>query len=143
MPEFCTGWGHSNRHLFLENNSLMFFVMYFTEEELLTYEKPRICLQTLDRLREFYSDSDQLCNRIQEDSSREKQSLILGNCPSITGRSLELKNPLQYGDTNQKVAQKVCGALIYCNADDFKNKTKQSLGQESFYLQNILHSVIT
>lgn len=102
----------------------MFFAMYFTEEDLLTYEKPRICLQTLDRLREFYCDSDQPCNRVQEDSFREKQSLILEKCPNITGRSLELKNPLQYGDTSPKVAQKVCGALIYCNAADFKNKTK-------------------
>uniref|UniRef100_A0A669Q3C8 DNA mismatch repair protein MSH3 n=1 Tax=Phasianus colchicus TaxID=9054 RepID=A0A669Q3C8_PHACC len=76
------------------------------KKELLTYEKPRICLQTLDRLREFYSDSDQPCNRVQEDTLQEKQSLILEKCPSITGRSLELKNPLQYGDTSLKVTQK-------------------------------------
>uniref|UniRef100_A0A803XNJ1 DNA mismatch repair protein MSH3 n=1 Tax=Meleagris gallopavo TaxID=9103 RepID=A0A803XNJ1_MELGA len=86
----------------------MFFAMYFTEEDLLTYEKPRICLQTLDRLREFYCDSDQPCNRVQEDSFREKQSLILEKCPNITGRSLELKNPLQYGDTSPKVEEPHC-----------------------------------
>ncbi|XP_068522312.1 DNA mismatch repair protein Msh3 isoform X1 [Anas acuta] len=69
-------------------------------------EKPRICLQTLDRLREFSSDSDQQCNRVREDGFREKKSMYLEKCPSIIGRSSELKNPLQSGDTSPKVAQK-------------------------------------
>ncbi|XP_064358203.1 DNA mismatch repair protein Msh3-like [Dromaius novaehollandiae] len=69
-------------------------------------EKPRICLQTLDRLREFSSDSDQLCNRVREDSFREKQSMSLEKCPSIMGRSTEMKSPLQACDTSPTVAQK-------------------------------------
>ncbi|XP_010148324.1 PREDICTED: DNA mismatch repair protein Msh3-like, partial [Eurypyga helias] len=69
-------------------------------------EKPRVCLQTLDRLREFYSDSDQQCNRVYEDSFREKESLSLEECPGITGRSSELKNPLQSWNTSPKVSQK-------------------------------------
>ncbi|KAM8792926.1 DNA mismatch repair protein Msh3 [Eudromia elegans] len=69
-------------------------------------EKPRISLQTLDRLREFSSDSDQLCSRVREDSFPEKQSLVLEKCPSITGRSAEVKSPLQSWDTTPKAAQK-------------------------------------
>nr|XP_009686792.1 PREDICTED: DNA mismatch repair protein Msh3 isoform X4 [Struthio camelus australis] len=69
-------------------------------------EKSRICLQTLDRLREFSSDSDQLCNRVQEDSFQEKESMSLEKCPNIMGRSSEMKSPLQSWDTSPKVAQK-------------------------------------
>ncbi|XP_074935705.1 DNA mismatch repair protein Msh3 [Phalacrocorax aristotelis] len=64
-------------------------------------EKPHISLQTLERLREFRSDSDQQCSRALEDSSQEKESQSLENCPSS-----ELKNPLQSGNTSSKVAQK-------------------------------------
>ncbi|CAN0306383.1 unnamed protein product [Bubo scandiacus] len=69
-------------------------------------EKPRICLQTLDRLREFCSDSDQQCSRVREDSFQKKESLTSEKCPGITGASSELKNPLQSRDTSPKVAQK-------------------------------------
>ncbi|OPJ82140.1 DNA mismatch repair protein Msh3 [Patagioenas fasciata monilis] len=69
-------------------------------------ERPRICLQTLDRLREFCSDSDQQCNRVQEVGFQKKECLSLEKCPSIIGRSSELKNSLQSGDTSPKVAQK-------------------------------------
>ncbi|XP_068785201.1 DNA mismatch repair protein Msh3 isoform X4 [Struthio camelus] len=69
-------------------------------------EKSRICLQTLDRLREFSSDSNQLCNRVQEDSFQEKESMSLEKCPNIMGRSSEMKSPLQSWDTSPKVAQK-------------------------------------
>uniref|UniRef100_A0A8C6ZWX2 DNA mismatch repair protein MSH3 n=1 Tax=Nothoprocta perdicaria TaxID=30464 RepID=A0A8C6ZWX2_NOTPE len=75
---------------------------FFTKEEPQKCEKPRICLQTLDRLREFSSHSDQPCNRVREDSFQEKQSLILEKCPSIMGRSTEVKSPLQCLDTSPK-----------------------------------------
>ncbi|XP_066843809.1 DNA mismatch repair protein Msh3 isoform X3 [Anser cygnoides] len=84
-------------------------------------EKPGICLQTLDRLREFCSDSDQQCNRVREDSFREKQSMYLEKCPSITGRNPELKNPLQCGDTNPKVAQK---EESHCDLSQFSASLK-------------------
>ncbi|KAK4816335.1 hypothetical protein QYF61_015019, partial [Mycteria americana] len=84
-------------------------------------EKPRICLQTLDRLREFCSDSDQQCNRVREDSFREKESLSLEKCPSIIGRSSELKNPLQSGDTSPKVAQK---EELRCDLSQFSASLK-------------------
>lgn len=45
--------------------------------------------------------------------------MYLEKCPSIIGRSSELKNPLQSGDTSPKVAQKVRRALAQCCADDF------------------------
>ncbi|XP_054042825.1 DNA mismatch repair protein Msh3 isoform X2 [Rissa tridactyla] len=84
-------------------------------------EKPRICLQTLDRLREFCSDSDQQCKRVQEDSFREKESVILEKCPSIIGRSSELKNPLQSWDTSPKVAQK---EELRCDLSQFSASLK-------------------
>lgn len=116
--EFPIYWCHSIR--LLENNLLIYFLLcIFTKEEPQKCEKPRICLQTLDRLREFSSDSDQQCNRVREDGFREKKSMYLEKCPSIIGRSSELKNPLQSGDTSPKVAQKVCRALVQCFADDF------------------------
>ncbi|XP_017661720.1 PREDICTED: DNA mismatch repair protein Msh3 isoform X8 [Lepidothrix coronata] len=84
------------------------------------HEKPCICLQTLDRLREFCSDSDQQCTRIQ-DGFQEKESESLKKCPSITGRSSELKIPLPSWDTDPKVAQKEEIAArelnIYCHLD--------------------------
>ncbi|KAM6328810.1 LOW QUALITY PROTEIN: DNA mismatch repair protein Msh3 [Alca torda] len=84
-------------------------------------EKPRICLQTLDRLREFCSDSDQQCKRVREDSFREKESVILEKCPSIVGRSSELKNPLQSWDTSPKVAQK---EELRCDLSQFSASLK-------------------
>ncbi|KAM6362997.1 DNA mismatch repair protein Msh3 isoform 2-T2 [Pluvialis apricaria] len=84
-------------------------------------EKPRICLQTLDRLREFCSDSDQQCNRVREDSFREKESLILEKCPSVIGRSSELKNPLQSWDASPKVAQK---EELRCDLSQFSASLK-------------------
>ncbi|XP_063175727.1 DNA mismatch repair protein Msh3 isoform X2 [Chroicocephalus ridibundus] len=84
-------------------------------------EKPRICLQTLDRLREFCSDSDQQCKRVREDSFREKESVILEKCPSIIGRSSELKNPLQSWDTSPKVAQK---EELRCDLSQFSASLK-------------------
>ncbi|KAM6230940.1 DNA mismatch repair protein Msh3 [Porphyrio hochstetteri] len=84
-------------------------------------EKPRICLQTLDRLREFCSDSDQQCNRVRGDSFQEKESLVLEKCPSIIGRSSELKNPLQSWDTIPKVAQK---EELHCDLSQFSASLK-------------------
>lgn len=109
----------------------MFLLCIFTEEEPQKCEKPRICLQTLDRLREFCSDSDQQCNRVREDSFREKESLILEKCPSVIGRSSELKKPLQSWDTSPKVAQKVRRALVQCCLDDFLWFKKASFGTRS------------
>ncbi|KAM6106145.1 DNA mismatch repair protein Msh3 isoform 2-T3 [Pterocles gutturalis] len=84
-------------------------------------EKPRICLQTLDRLREFCNDSDQQCNRVQEDTCQEKESLNLEKCSSIVGRSSELKNPLQSGDTSPKVTQK---EELRCDLSQFSASLK-------------------
>lgn len=106
----------------------MFLLCIFAEEEPQKCEKPRICLQTLDRLREFCSDSDQQCNRVREDSFQEKESPSLEKCPSIVGRSSELKNPLQSGDTSPKVAQKVRRALVQCCVDYFLWFKKASSG---------------
>ncbi|XP_062369550.1 DNA mismatch repair protein Msh3 [Cinclus cinclus] len=69
-------------------------------------EKSRVCLQTLDRLREFCNDSNQQCTRAREDGFQEKESLSLEKCPSVTGRSSELKNPPPSWDTGPKVSQK-------------------------------------
>ncbi|XP_019328066.1 PREDICTED: LOW QUALITY PROTEIN: DNA mismatch repair protein Msh3 [Aptenodytes forsteri] len=91
------------------------------KKELQKCEKPRICLQTLDKLREFCSDSDQQCNRVREDSFQEKESPSLEKCPSIVGRSSELKNPLQSGDTSPKVAQK---EELRCDLSQFSASLK-------------------
>ncbi|XP_055647580.1 DNA mismatch repair protein Msh3 isoform X3 [Falco peregrinus] len=91
------------------------------KKEPLKCEKPRICLQTLDRLREFCSDSDQQCNRVQKDSSQEKESLSLEKCPAIIGRSSELKNHLQSWDSSPKVAQK---EELHCDLSQFSASLK-------------------
>ncbi|RMC08071.1 hypothetical protein DUI87_15102 [Hirundo rustica rustica] len=91
------------------------------KEEPQKCEKSRICLQTLDRLREFCSDSNQQCTRVWEDGFKEKESLSLEKCPSITGRSSELKNPLPSWDTGPKVAQK---EELQCNLSQFSASLK-------------------
>ncbi|XP_050185670.1 DNA mismatch repair protein Msh3 isoform X1 [Myiozetetes cayanensis] len=85
------------------------------------HEKPRICLQTLDKLREFCSDSDQQCTRVQEDGFQEKKSDSLEKRPSITGRSSELKNALPSRDTDPKVAQK---EEVRCDLSQFSASLK-------------------
>lgn len=84
----------------------MLLLWIFTKEDSQKCEKSRISLETLGRLREFCSDSNQQCTSLQEDGSREKEK-----CPSITGRTSELKNPLPSWDSSAKAAQKVCRAL--------------------------------
>ncbi|KAM4638527.1 DNA mismatch repair protein Msh3 isoform 3-T6 [Amazona ochrocephala] len=84
-------------------------------------EKSRICLQTLGRLRKFCSDSDQQNNRFQEDSFQKKESLSLEKCPSIIGRSSELKNPLQSWDSSPQVAQK---EELRCDLSQFSASLK-------------------
>ncbi|XP_064499010.1 DNA mismatch repair protein Msh3 isoform X7 [Pseudopipra pipra] len=84
------------------------------------HEKPCICLETLDRLREFCSDSDQQCTRIQ-DGFQEKESESLKKCPSITGRSSELKIPLPSWDTDARVAQK---EEVRCDLSQFSASLK-------------------
>uniref|UniRef100_A0A672TJX9 Uncharacterized protein n=1 Tax=Strigops habroptila TaxID=2489341 RepID=A0A672TJX9_STRHB len=115
-----------SEHSVLENKLLIcfwyFFFFFPTEKEPQKCEKPRICLQTLDRLREFCSDSDHQCNRVQEDSFQKKESLSLEKCPSIIGKSSELKNPLQSWDTSPKVSQKVRRALVQCCTQLLFNK---------------------
>lgn len=100
---------------------MFLFVCFFflTEKEPQKCEKPRICLQTLGKLREFCSDLDQQSNRFQEDSFQKKESLSLEKCPTITGKSSELKNPLQSWNSSPKVAQKVRRALVQCYAGYF------------------------
>uniref|UniRef100_A0A8C0AR58 DNA mismatch repair protein MSH3 n=1 Tax=Buteo japonicus TaxID=224669 RepID=A0A8C0AR58_9AVES len=90
----------------------------------LLIEKPRICLQTLDRLREFCSDSDQPCNRVREDSFREKESPNLEKCPSIIGRSSQLKNTLPSWDTSPNVAQKSCENTQNTSDTNLNKRTK-------------------
>ncbi|XP_058683410.1 DNA mismatch repair protein Msh3 isoform X2 [Poecile atricapillus] len=85
-------------------------------------EKSRICLQTLDRLKEFCSDSNQQCTRVREDGFQEKGSLSLEKCPSVTGRSSELRNTnLPSRDTSPKVAQK---EGLQCNLSQFSASLK-------------------
>ncbi|XP_023800522.1 DNA mismatch repair protein Msh3, partial [Cyanistes caeruleus] len=85
-------------------------------------EKSRICLQTLDRLKEFCSDSNQQCARVQEDGFQEKGHLSLEKCPSVTGRSSELRNTnLPSRDTSPKVAQK---EGLQCNLSQFSASLK-------------------
>ncbi|XP_071436244.1 DNA mismatch repair protein Msh3 [Pithys albifrons albifrons] len=84
-------------------------------------EKPRICLETLDRLREFCSDSDQQCTRVQEDGFQERVSQSLEKCPTVIRRSSELKNPLPPWDTGPKVAQK---EEVRCDLSQFSASLK-------------------
>ncbi|XP_059693076.1 DNA mismatch repair protein Msh3 isoform X4 [Haemorhous mexicanus] len=79
-------------------------------------EKSRICLETLGRLREFCSDSNQQCTSLQEDGLQEKEK-----CPSLTGRSSELKNTLPSWDSGPKVAQK---EQLQCNLSQFSASLK-------------------
>lgn len=109
MVVFCAYWWSSNRHSPLENELLTYFYCGFSPEPQ-KCGRPRVCLQTLDRLREFCSDSNQQCARAREDGFQGKESLSLEKCPSLTGRSSELKNPSW--DTGPKVTQKVCRALV-------------------------------
>ncbi|XP_050843411.1 DNA mismatch repair protein Msh3 isoform X5 [Serinus canaria] len=79
-------------------------------------EKSRICLETLGRLREFCSDSNQQWTSLREDGFQEKEK-----CPSVTGRSSELKNPLPSWDSCPKVAQK---EQLQCNLSQFSASLK-------------------
>lgn len=113
----------------------------FTKEEPQKSEKPRVCLQTLDRLREFCSDSNQQCTRAREDGFQGKGSLSLEKCPSLTGRSSELKNPSW--DTGPKVTQKVCRDLaLWCVGIACYELNQQALAPAPFCAK-ILCRVIT
>lgn len=120
----------------------MFLLCIFTKEQSQKCEKSRICLQTLDRLREFCSDSNQQCTRVREDGFQGKESLGLEKCPSITGRSSELKNPLPSWDAGPKVAQKVCRALVlWCVKIACYGLKQQALAQASFCVPVLWHEM--
>ncbi|XP_064592880.1 DNA mismatch repair protein Msh3 [Zonotrichia leucophrys gambelii] len=78
-------------------------------------EKSRICLETLGRLREFCSDSNQQCTSLREDGFQEKEK-----CPR---RSSELQNPLPSWDSGPKVAQK---EELQCNLSQFSLKSYEN-----------------
>uniref|UniRef100_A0A8D2NA17 DNA mismatch repair protein MSH3 n=1 Tax=Zonotrichia albicollis TaxID=44394 RepID=A0A8D2NA17_ZONAL len=84
------------------------------KEESQKREKSRICLETLGRLREFCSDSNQQCTSLREDGFQEKEK-----CHSVTGRSSELQNPLPSWDSGPKEE-------LQCNLSQFSLKSYEN-----------------
>ncbi|XP_059581053.1 DNA mismatch repair protein Msh3 [Alligator mississippiensis] len=66
----------------------------------------RLCLKTLDKLREFSSDSGQSHTRSQVLSFQGSQSAGLEKCPSIAERTLETNSSLHSEETGSQISQK-------------------------------------
>ncbi|XP_067425319.1 DNA mismatch repair protein Msh3 [Emydura macquarii macquarii] len=68
--------------------------------------RPRICVKTLDKLREFCSDSKHPFNRVQVDTLQGSRSVHLEKSPSFAERALEMNSALHSQDTGSQISQK-------------------------------------
>ncbi|KAM7166813.1 DNA mismatch repair protein Msh3 isoform 1-T1 [Macrochelys suwanniensis] len=68
--------------------------------------RPCICVKTLNKLREFCSDSKHPCNRVQEDTLEGSQSVHLEKCPTFVERTLEMNTALHSQDTGSQIGEK-------------------------------------
>ncbi|XP_044876695.1 DNA mismatch repair protein Msh3 isoform X2 [Mauremys mutica] len=64
--------------------------------------RPCICVKTLNKLREFCSDSKHPCNRVQVDTLQGSQSVHLEKCPTFVERTLEMNSALHSQDTGSQ-----------------------------------------
>uniref|UniRef100_A0A8D0G6W9 DNA mismatch repair protein MSH3 n=1 Tax=Sphenodon punctatus TaxID=8508 RepID=A0A8D0G6W9_SPHPU len=64
--------------------------------------RSRICLQTLDKLREFCSDAERPCSRSQADAFPGNQSVDLERCCDFVEGSIERSSTHRSQDTSQK-----------------------------------------
>ncbi|XP_050802111.1 DNA mismatch repair protein Msh3 [Gopherus flavomarginatus] len=75
-------------------------------EEPMKCARPCVCVKTLNKLREFCSDSKHPCNRVQVDTLQGSQSVHLEKCPTFVETTLEMNSALHSQDTGSQVSEK-------------------------------------
>ncbi|XP_048706047.2 DNA mismatch repair protein Msh3 isoform X3 [Caretta caretta] len=68
--------------------------------------RPCISVKTLNKLREFCSDSKHPCNRVQVDTLQGSPSVHLEKCPTFVERPLEMNSALHSQDTGSQISEK-------------------------------------
>ncbi|XP_038259774.1 DNA mismatch repair protein Msh3 isoform X3 [Dermochelys coriacea] len=68
--------------------------------------RPSISVKTLNKLREFCSDSKHPCNRVQMDTLQGSPSVHLEKCPTFVERTLEMNSALHSQDTGSQISEK-------------------------------------
>ncbi|XP_037759088.1 DNA mismatch repair protein Msh3 isoform X3 [Chelonia mydas] len=68
--------------------------------------RPCISVKTLNKLREFCSDSKHPCNRVQVDTLQGSPSVHLEKCPTFVERTLEMNSALHSQDTGSQISEK-------------------------------------
>ncbi|CAM5145419.1 unnamed protein product [Natator depressus] len=68
--------------------------------------RPCISVKTLNKLREFCSDSKPPCNRVQVDTLQGSPSVHLEKCPTFVERTLEMNSALHSQDTGSQISEK-------------------------------------
>ncbi|XP_074851485.1 DNA mismatch repair protein Msh3 isoform X2 [Carettochelys insculpta] len=71
-----------------------------------TCASPRICVKTLSKLRQFCSDSEHPCNRVQVDTLQESQSVHLEEGPNFVERTQESNSAPHSQDIGSQRNQK-------------------------------------
>ncbi|XP_077673254.1 DNA mismatch repair protein Msh3 isoform X3 [Eretmochelys imbricata] len=68
--------------------------------------RPCISVKTLNKLREFCSDSEHPCNRVQVDTLQGSPSVHLEKCPTFVERPLEMNSALHSQHTGSQISEK-------------------------------------
>nr|XP_032649861.1 DNA mismatch repair protein Msh3 [Chelonoidis abingdonii] len=97
--------------------------------------RPCICVKTLNKLREFCSDSKHPCNRVQVDSLQGNQSVRLEKCPTFVERTLEMNSTLHSQDTGSQVSEKEQSSF---SLNQFSASCKSFEGSQNISNTNLL-----
>nr|XP_042711815.1 DNA mismatch repair protein Msh3 isoform X5 [Chrysemys picta bellii] len=98
--------------------------------------RPCICVKTLDKLREFCSDSKHPCNRVQVDTLRGSQSVHLEKCPTFVERTLEINSALHCQDTGSQISEKEQSCF---SLNQFSASCKSFEGSQNISNTNLLN----
>ncbi|XP_044876694.1 DNA mismatch repair protein Msh3 isoform X1 [Mauremys mutica] len=98
--------------------------------------RPCICVKTLNKLREFCSDSKHPCNRVQVDTLQGSQSVHLEKCPTFVERTLEMNSALHSQDTGSQVSEKEQSSF---SLNQFSASCKSFEGSQNISNTNLLN----
>ncbi|XP_039401053.1 DNA mismatch repair protein Msh3 isoform X3 [Mauremys reevesii] len=98
--------------------------------------RPCICVKTLNKLREFCSDSKHPCNRVQVDTLQGSQSVHLEKCPTFVERNLEMNSALHSQDTGSQVSEKEQSSF---SLNQFSASCKSFEGSQNISNTNLLN----
>ncbi|XP_034629992.1 DNA mismatch repair protein Msh3 [Trachemys scripta elegans] len=98
--------------------------------------RPCICVKTLNKLREFCSDSKHPCNRVQVDTLRGSQSVHLKKCPTFVEGTLEINSALHCQDTGSQISEKEQSCF---SLNQFSASCKSFEGSQNISNTNLLN----